>query len=90
MKKGVRQTGTMTGPAVEHEGFFWLIIPLEPGGKHFIDCSKGVSIVEDGYLKIYIAATVAEGLGIRNGSMVEISNYDGKLNVRLLQPDEDK
>jgi len=79
----VSEIGTMTGPVVEHEGYFWLIIPLGQGGKHFIDCSKGVSLVEDGYLKIFIAARVAEGLGIRNGSMVQINNRDGKLNIRL-------
>lgn len=76
-------TGTITGPAVEHGGNFWLIIPLEPGGKHFVDCTKGTSIVEDGYLKIFIAARVAEVIGIRNGSIVQIDNRDGKLNVQL-------
>ena len=80
------QTGTLIGPAVEHEDYFWLIIPLEPGGKHFVDCSKGVSIVEDGYLKIFIAASVAEGIGIRNRSMVQIDNRNGKLNIQLAEP----
>jgi hypothetical protein len=79
----VSQTGALIGPAVEHEGYFWLIIPLEPGGKHFVDCSKGISIVENGYLKIFIAATIAEKLGICDGSTVEIDNRDGKLNIRL-------
>jgi hypothetical protein len=82
-RKGVSETGSMTGPVVEHEGYFWLIIPLEPGGKHFIECAKGVSLVEDGFSKIFIARTVAEKIGIRHGSIIEINNYGGKLNMQL-------
>ncbi len=79
----VIQTGTLTVPVVEHDGYFWFLIPLEPGGKHFVNCSKGISIVEDGYLKIFIPATVAESLGIRDGSMVQIKNCDRELNIQL-------
>jgi hypothetical protein len=55
----MNDVASMTGPVVEFEGFFWLVIPLEVGGKKFVECAKGVSVVEDGYLKIFIAAEIA-------------------------------
>ena len=76
----------MTGPVIEHDSYFWLMIPLEAGGRNFIECSKGVSIVEDGYLKIFIAAPVAEKMDIHDGSLVQIDNQHGKLNIRLAEP----
>jgi hypothetical protein len=79
----------MTGPVVEYGEFFWLLIPLKDGGKNFVKCAKGVSVVEDGYLKVYIAANVAKGIGIQNGSIVQIDNLNGKLNVRLANANED-
>jgi hypothetical protein len=74
---------SLTGPVVEHEGFFWLLIPLEEGGKDFVECAKGVSLVENGYLKVFIASTVVEGIGIKTDSIVQIDNLNGKFNVRL-------
>ena len=81
------ETTQLTGPAEEFNGDFWLVIPLEDGGGAFVECAKGISVVVDGCIKIFIARPIGEKMGIRDGSLVTINNEGRKLNIQLASPD---
>lgn len=72
---------SIEGPVELVDGKLMLRIPLEAGGKNLITCSKGISEVEGDYLKIVIQNWLAEKLNIHDGSLVYVSNADGKLNI---------
>lgn len=63
------------------EGKFMLIIPLASGGSEFIKCSQGISKVEGEYLKITIPDWMASKIGLQDGSLVDIDNRNGQLNI---------
>ena len=63
-----------------------LRIPLEAGGREFIECSRGISAIEGDYLKITIPEWMAGMLRIHEGSSVSVDNKDGKCNIYPINP----
>lgn len=58
-----------------------LIIPLSDGGSEFIKCAQGIGKVEGEYLKITIPDWMAEKMGFQDGTLVDIDNRNGTLNI---------
>jgi hypothetical protein len=65
------------------DGHLVLLIPLAAGGSELVACSRGIGEVEGEYLKIVILDWLARELGIREGSLVDVSNADGKFHLQL-------
>jgi hypothetical protein len=63
-------------------GALVLTIPLAYGGNEFVACSRGIGKIEDDCLKVTIPQWLAEKLAIRQGSLVQVNNRDGKFNIR--------
>ncbi len=76
----------LRGPVEKIDGKLVLRIPLEAGGAEFIECSRGISEVEEGFLKITIAEWLAGALRIEAGSMVSVDNRGGKCNIHPMDP----
>jgi len=75
----------LKGPVLKRDGQLMLLIPLEDGGVEFVECSRGISEVENGCLKIVIEEWLAGLLRIAEGDMVVISNTNGKFGIRPSQ-----
>ncbi len=76
----------LSGPVEKINGELILRIPLEAGGENLIDCSKGISRVDGGYLTIVIPEWLAGTLRIEEGSLVSVDNENGKFNIRPINP----
>jgi len=63
------------------DGKLVLNVPLANGGSEFVECSKGISKVEEKYLKIVVPDWMATKMGFGKGSLVDINNRDGKLHI---------
>jgi hypothetical protein len=68
------------------DGNLVLRIPLAAGGEEFVECSRGVSEIKDGYLVIEIKQWLAGVLRIEQGDLVSVNNADGKLNITPVNP----
>jgi hypothetical protein len=68
------------------DGNLVLRIPLAAGGEEFVECSRGVSEIKDGYLVIEIKEWLAGVLRIEQGDLVSVNNADGKLNITPVNP----
>jgi hypothetical protein len=68
------------------DGNLVLRIPLAAGGEEFVECSRGVSEIKDGYLVIEIKEWLAGVLRIEPGDLVSVNNADGKLNITPVNP----
>lgn len=77
---------SLEGPVEKADGEFVLLIPLDCGGDQFIECSRGVSKVDGGYLKITIPESIVDLLRIEEGSLVSVDNKNGKLNIHSVNP----
>jgi len=77
---------SLSGPLERIDGKFFLHIPLNVGGDKLIECSKGISVVKDGLLIIEIKKWLVEKLNISEGSMITVSNIDGKFNLHPQDP----
>lgn len=75
---------SLQGPVETVDGKLTLLIPLIAGGSELIQCSRGIAEVEGEYLKVTILDWLAGKLGIRHGSLVSVSNQDGKFHIRLI------
>ncbi len=77
---------SLQGPVEKVDGNLVLRIPLAAGGDEFVDCSRGVSEIKDGYLVIEIKQWLAGVLRIEEGDLVSVNNADGKLNITPVNP----
>jgi hypothetical protein len=77
---------SLQGPVEKIDGKLVLRIPLEAGGTEFIECSRGISVVEGDYLTITIPEWMAGMLRIDAGSLVSVDNRDGKCNIQPVDP----
>jgi hypothetical protein len=73
---------SLEGPVERVDGRLTLVIPLAAGGCEFIRCTSGISEVDGEDLKIKIPDRLAVELGIREGSLVQVDNENGKFNIR--------
>ena len=72
---------SLEGPVLKRDGKLMLLVPLEKGGADFVECSRGISEVEGGFLKIVIEEWLAGVLRIEEGDKVVISNAGGKFGI---------
>jgi hypothetical protein len=77
---------SLQGPVEKVDGNLVLRIPLAAGGDEFVECSRGVSEIKDGYLVIEIKQWLAGVLRIEQGDLVSVNNADGKLNITPVNP----
>jgi hypothetical protein len=77
---------SLQGPVEKVDGNLVLRIPLAAGGEEFVECSRGVSEIKDGYLVIEIKQWLAGVLRIEQGDLVSVNNADGKLNITPVNP----
>jgi hypothetical protein len=73
---------SLSGPVELVNGRLMLQIPLEAGGDQFITASRGIGIVVGDELHVTIPDWLAKQLGIVDGTVVDVDNRDGKLNIR--------
>ena len=73
---------SLSGPVELVNGRLMLQIPLAGGGDQFIDVSRGIGVVVGDELHVTIPDWLAKRLGIVEGTVVDIDNRDGKLNIR--------
>jgi hypothetical protein len=77
---------SLQGPVEKVDGNLVLRIPLAAGGEEFVECSRGVSEIKDGYLVIEIKEWLAGVLRIEPGDLVSVNTADGKLNITPVNP----
>lgn len=76
----------LEGSVLKRDGKLMLLIPLDAGGADFVECSRGISELENGYLKIVIEEWLAGVLRVEEGDRVVISNANGKFGIWATQP----
>ena len=76
----------LEGSVLKVDGKLMLLIPLDEGGENFVECSRGISEVENGCLKIVIEEWLAGVLRIEIGDLVVISNTNGKFGIWASAP----
>lgn len=76
----------LEGAVLKRDGKLMLLIPLEEGGEDFVECSRGISELENGCLKIVIEEWLAGILRVEEGDRVVISNANGKFGIWAVQP----
>jgi hypothetical protein len=76
----------LEGPVLKRDGELQLLIPLESGGAEFVECSRGISEVQDGFLKIAIPEWLAGVLRVEEGDNVVVSNENGKFGIWASRP----
>jgi len=77
---------SLQGPVEKVDGNLVLRIPLAAGGEEFVECSRGISEVKDGFLIIEIKEWLAGMLRIEAGDLVSVNNADGKFNITSVNP----
>jgi hypothetical protein len=75
---------SLEGPVERIDGKLTLLIPLDAGGDQFIQCTRGISEVQGGELKIVIQEWLAGMLRIEDGDLVTIDNANRKFNIRAV------
>jgi hypothetical protein len=77
---------SLQGPVEKIDGKLVLRIPLEAGGDPFVECSRGVAEVKDGFLIVEIKEWLAGMLRIEQGDLVTVSNANGKFGITPVNP----
>jgi len=77
---------SLQGPVEKIDDKLILRIPLTAGGNELIECSRGISEITDGYLKIMIPEWLAGMLRIDAGTVVSVDNKGGKFNIQPINP----
>jgi len=73
---------SLEGPVEKIDGKLVLRIPMDAGGSEFVDCCRGISEVQEGFLIVEIKEWLAGKLRIEEGDLVCVSNENGKFNIR--------
>jgi hypothetical protein len=82
----VNDVVSLEGSVLKRDGQLLLLIPLDAGGEEFIECSRGISELKDGFLKIVIPEWLAGMLRVEEGGLVVISNANGKFGIWAAEP----
>jgi len=77
---------SLEGPIIKKDGQLMLLIPLSEGGEGLITCSRGISEVVDGCLKIVIQEWLDGLLRVEEGDLVCAHNTDGKFHIQASNP----
>jgi hypothetical protein len=77
---------SLEGPVLKVNGELLLLIPLEAGGLELIDCLRGISELQEEFLKIVIPEWLVEMLRIEEGDSICVSNTDGKFHIVASNP----
>ena len=77
---------SLQGPVETVEGKLVLRIPLQAGGDQFVECSRGISELKDGYLIVEIKEWLAGMLRIEEDDLVTVSNANGKFGITPVNP----
>jgi hypothetical protein len=77
---------SLNGPVEKIAGKLVLRIPLEAGGRELIECSRGISEIDEQFLTITIPEWLSGMLRIENGSLVNVDNRGGKCNIQPVNP----
>ena len=77
---------SLEGYVLKRDGQLLLLIPLDACGEDFVECSRGISEVEEGFLKIVIPEWLAGMLRIEEGDLVVVSNANGKFGIWASEP----
>ena len=72
---------SLSGPVEMVDNRLVLQIPLAEGGAGLVAASRGIGVVIEDYLEITIPAWLAQRLGISDGTVVNVNNLNGKLNI---------
>ena len=80
------ETASLQGPVDKVDGNLVLRIPLAAGGDQFVECSRGISEIKDGFLVIEIKEWLAGMLRIEAGGLVSVNNAGGKFNITPVNP----
>jgi hypothetical protein len=82
----VNDVVSLEGSVLKRDGPLLLLFPLDAGGEEFIECSRGISELMDGFLKIVIPEWLAGMLRVEEGGLVVISNANGKFGIWAAEP----
>jgi len=72
---------SLEGPVEFLDGKLVLRIPLDQGGTDLVPLTRAIASVVGDELVVEIQPWLAEKLGIRAGSMVVVSNLNGRFNL---------
>jgi hypothetical protein len=75
---------SLQDPVEKEHGKLVLRIPLETRGAEFVECSRGISEIQDNQLKVTIPERLAGMLRIDEGNLVSVDNANGKFNTTRL------
>ena len=68
----------LSGPIERIDGKLSMCIPLEEGGEVLAEYTKGISRIQDGQLIISPPENMLAGMGIFEGTEIEITIKDGR------------
>ena len=77
---------SVEGPVIKVNGELVLFIPLGAGGDELVECARGISEVEDDFLKISIPAWLAAVLRIEEGDLVCVRKAGGMFRIGPSEP----
>ncbi len=77
---------SLEGPVLKVDGQLMLLIPLDAGGAHLAECSRGISEVAGNFLKIVIPEWLAGLLRIEEGDLVCVHNGDDEFHIQPSNP----
>jgi hypothetical protein len=77
---------SLEGPVLKINGELVLMIPLWAGGDELVNCSRGISELQEEFLKIVIPEWLAGMLRIEEGDLVCVDNNDGKFHIIPSKP----
>src|SRR5208283_4643239 len=88
-KKGgavMEEVKSLEGPVLKVNGELVLFIPLSAGGDELIECSRGISEVQEEFLKINIPGWLAAVLRIEGGDLECVPRADGMFHIGPSNP----
>ena len=77
----MEEVKSLEGPVLKVNGELVLFIPLSAGGDELVECSRGISEVQDEFLKINIPAWLAAVLRIEEGDLVCVHKAGGMFRI---------
>jgi hypothetical protein len=78
----MKEVMSLEGPLLKVNGQLMLLIPLDSGGSESMECSRGISEVQGGFLKVVIPQWLADMLRIEEGDLVCVHNGDDKFHIQ--------
>ena len=78
----MKEVMSLEGPVLKVDRLLMLLIPLDSGGSELMECSRGISEVQDNFLKVVIPQWLADMLRIEEGDLVCVHNGDDKFHIQ--------